>query len=232
MSIKNGKDYLYLIWKSEQTRKQYIVGQLTKNSQYEFQYVEEVKSAMNDGFKPLLCFPDLDKVYKDDRLFAIFTSRLPDRKRKDIQNILDKYGLEEYDDYMLLKRSGARLPIDSLEFIDPILTLDKNITRIFYVAGVRHYLNCDGKDCSQAVKVTRGDEVFLQKEPNNDYDPNAVRLLDFSGNVLGYIPRYYSKGVTELLKQGKRIVCHIYNVGDNKNCNECIKVIMKIMNES
>ena len=92
MSVKDGKDYLYLIWKSEQTRKQYIIGQLTKNGQYEFQYSEEVQSAIADGFKPLLCFPDLNKVYKDDRLFAIFKSRLPDRKRKNIQEILEKYG--------------------------------------------------------------------------------------------------------------------------------------------
>ena len=212
MSVKDGKDYLYLIWKSEQTRKQYIIGQLTKNGQYEFQYGEEVHSAIADGFKPLLCFPDLNKVYKDDRLFTIFTS------------------LEKYDDYMLLKRSGARLPIDNLEFIDPILSLDTDVTRIFYMAGVRHYLECNGKDCAQAIEATRGDEVFLRTEPDNSYDPNAVQFLDSYGRTLGYIPRYYSKGVTELLKQGKKIVCHIYNVDKNKNCNECIKVIMKIMN--
>lgn len=230
MSVKDGKDYLYLIWKSEQTRKQYIIGQLTKNGQYEFQYGEEVQSAIADGFKPLLCFPDLDKVYKDNRLFTIFTCRLPDRKRKNIQTILDKYGLEEYDEYMLLKRSGARLPIDNLEFIDPILSFDKNVTRIFYMAGVRHYMNCDGKDCAQAIKITRGDEVFLRIEPDNKYDQNAVQFLDVSGKILGYIPRYYSKGVTELLELGKKIVCHIYNVDKNKNCNECIKVIMEITN--
>lgn len=230
MSVKNGKDYLYLIWKSEQTRKQYIIGQLTKNGQYEFQYGEEVQAAMADGFQPLLCFPDLNKVYKNDRLFTIFTSRLPDRKRKNIQTILDKYGLDKYDDYMLLKRSGARLPIDNLEFIDPILSSDEDVTRIFYMAGVRHYLNCDGNDCAQAVRITRGDEVFLREEPDNCYDQNAVQCLDISGKVLGYIPRYYSRGVTELLKREKRIVCHIYNVDQNKNCNECIKIIMKIMN--
>ena len=230
MSVKDGKDYLYLIWKSEQTRKQYIIGQLTKNGQYEFQYGGEVQAAIADGFRPLLCFPDLNKVYKDDRLFTIFTSRLPDKKRKNIQTILEKYGLEKYDDYMLLKRSGARLPIDNLEFIDPILSLDKDVTRIFYMAGVRHYLDCDGKDCAQAIEVTRGDEVFLRTEPDNSYDQNAVQFLDISGNVLGYVPRYYSKGVTELLKREKKIACHIYNVDKNKNCNECIKVIMKILN--
>ncbi len=228
MSVKDGKDYLYLIWKSEQTKKQYIIGQLIKNGQCEFQYGEEVQSAITDGFKPLLCFPDLNKVYKDDKLFAVFKSRLPDKKRKNIQAILNKYDLKEYDDYMLLKRSGARLPIDNLEFIDPILNLDKDVIRIFFMAGVRHYLDCDGKDCTQAIKVTRGDEVFLWKEPNNSYDQNAIQLLDSSGKVLGYIPRYYSKGVIELLKLEKKILCHIYNVDKNKNCNECIKVIMEI----
>ena len=29
--------------------------------------------------------------------------------------------MDEYDAYTLLQRGGARLPIDSLEFIDPIL---------------------------------------------------------------------------------------------------------------
>ncbi len=230
MSLKDGKDYLYLIWKSESSRKQYIVGQLTKNGQYEFQYCEEVQAAIKDGFVPLLCFPDFDKVYKSERLFSIFTSRLPDKKRKDIQSILKKYGLDEYDEYMLLKRSGARLPIDSLEFIDPIINDNKKVTRIFFMAGARHYLDCDGLHCSNAVDVTRGDEVFLQRESDNVYDQNAVQVLDFSGKLLGYIPRYYSKGVSELLEQGKEVVCHIYNVDKSMNCNECIKIIMEIKN--
>ena len=59
MSIKDGKDYLYLIWKSEKSRKQYIVGQLIKNGQYEFEYYSDVETAINDGFMPLLCFQDM-----------------------------------------------------------------------------------------------------------------------------------------------------------------------------
>lgn len=135
MSQRDGRDYLYLIWKSEQSRKQYVVGQLIKNGQFEFQYVKDIKDAINDGFTPLLCFPDIDNVYTDTKLFSVFASRLPDKKRKDIQNILEKYGLEEYDEYMMLKRSGARLPIDSLEFIDPILNIEESGKRIFYSRG-------------------------------------------------------------------------------------------------
>ena len=44
-------------------------------------------------------------------LFPVFASCLPDRKRKDIDKILQKYGLKEFDEYELLKKSGARLPI-------------------------------------------------------------------------------------------------------------------------
>lgn len=228
MSIRDGRDYLYLIWKSEESGKQYIVGQLTKNSRYEFEYCEEVREALGDGFVPLLCFPDVDKIYEDDRLFPVFSSRLPDRKRKNIRDILEKYGMEEYDEYLLLKRSGARLPIDSLEFIDPILDVDTNMVRIFYVAGVRHYLDCDGTVCSKAIEVTRGDEIFLKRDLENKHDEYAIQLLDYSGKALGYVPRYYNRSVAELLEKGGKIECHIYNVDKNKNCNECIKVIMKV----
>lgn len=121
MSIKCGRDYIYLVWKDIKTRKQYIVGQLSKNGQFEFSYGFEVKEAIKNGFKVLIPFGDINKVYKSDILFPAFSSRLPDMKRKGIEKILSKYGLEEYDSYKLLKRSGAKLPIDNLEFIDPIL---------------------------------------------------------------------------------------------------------------
>ena len=62
------------------------------------------------------------------------------------------------------------------------------------LAGTRHYIECEGKNCQKAVDV----------------------------------PRYYSEGVTTALRENKKISCHIYNVEKNNNCNECIKLIMKI----
>lgn len=96
------------------------MGQLAKNGEYEFRYYEkEIREAIKEGFEPFFCFRELDKVYTDTVLFPVFASRLPDRKRKDIDKILQKYGLKEFDEYELLKKSGARLPIDNLEFIVP-----------------------------------------------------------------------------------------------------------------
>jgi hypothetical protein len=103
MSLQNGKDYLYLIWKDSVSHRQYIVGQLAKNGGYEFCYSNDIEDALAAGFQPLVSFGDVSKTYYSDKLFSAFSSRLPDRKRKDIDNILSKYGLSEYDAYKLLK---------------------------------------------------------------------------------------------------------------------------------
>ena len=54
MSVKDGKDYLYLIWKCSSNRRQYIVGQLSKNGQYDFCSCEEFNEAVKEGFSPLI----------------------------------------------------------------------------------------------------------------------------------------------------------------------------------
>ena len=61
MSVKDGKDYLYLIWKCSSNRRQYIVGQLSKNGQYEFCYCEEFNEAVKEGFSPLISFEDTNE---------------------------------------------------------------------------------------------------------------------------------------------------------------------------
>lgn len=228
MSIKDGKDYLYLIWKSESTRRQYIVGQLTKNSQYEFRYCGEVQEAIEAGFTPLIPFPDINTTYSNNELFPVFSSRLPDRKRKDIDRILQKYNLDKYDSYEFLKKSGARLPIDNLQFIDPILEFNTPFERTFYIAGVRYYLGCDGEKCEYSINVTRGDEVFLVKEPENSADSNAIRVMNEKKELLGYIPRYYSEAFTKIIDEGRDFNCYVANVDKNKCCSECIMITVTV----
>lgn len=228
MSIKDGKDYLYLIWKCASNRRQYIVGQLTKNGHYEFQYCEEIEEALKAGFTPLVSFERLDAVYKCEEVFPVFSSRLPDRRRKDIDKILEKYGLEEYDSYELLKRSGARLPIDHLQFIDPILEFEGEFEKTFYAAGVRHYLGCHGEQCAEAIEVTRGDEVFLEHEKDNLYDENAIRIVNEQKKLLGYVPRYYSRAFVRLIEENRVKECHVASAGKENGCDVCIGVLVKI----
>lgn len=224
MSFKDGRDYLYLIWKSEKSRKQYIVGILSKNGQYEFKYGNEVSEAIADGFTPLISFPDIETVYKNDVIFPVFMSRLPDKKRKDIDSILKKYGMKEYEPYTLLKKGGARLPIDNLEFIDPILDLEEPFNRTFYLAGARHSIGCNGNDYETTVEVVRGDEVLLMHEPDNEKDVNAIGAYNSENRKIGDIPRYYCEGILQLLKDGRKVKCVVNNVDKDKSCHECIRV--------
>ncbi len=228
MAIKDGKDYLYLIWQCASNRRQYIIGQLTKNGQYEFQYCEEIQEALAAGFIPLVSFENLNIVYKSEKLFPVFASRLPDQKRKDIGKILAKYGLEKYDSYQLLKKSGAKLPIDNLQFIDPILNYESNFEKSFYVAGARHYLGCNGTQCQNAIPITRGDEVFLERESTNPHDKNAIRIIDKQKQLLGYVPRYYAPAFIRFIDEGRIVKCHVSNVAKDNSCDECIGIVIKI----
>lgn len=225
MSIKNGKDFLYLIWKDPISRKQFMVGTLSKNGCYEFSYGLEVNEAIKRGFQLLISFEDLQTVYKNSILFPVFSSRLPDKKRHGIDKILRKYNMDEYDDYTLLKRSGARLPIDNLEFIDPIIdTSESDIKRMFFLAGPRYYIGCGGKNCDDSIDVIVGERVNLVPEPENKHDSNAIKVTNKENSILGYIPRYHSESIIRALDMGYNYTCIIREVQKNKCCNECMKV--------
>ncbi|WIW70644.1 HIRAN domain-containing protein [Anaerosinus gibii] len=226
MSLKDGRDYLYLIWKEQESKRRYTVAELSKNAKYRFQYGHEIKLAMLAGFEPLIEFPDIDKIYESEALFSVFASRLPDPKRKGIDKILKKYNLQEYNAYELLKKSGARLPIDKLEFIDPILD-DAEQKRDVYIAGTSFHLGCKGdlEHCSQAIRVLKGDILIFKMEPNNQYDEYAVQVLTQSNQLFGYLPRYLSKDISYLLVKNKNVICQV--VENNYNA-DCIKVKITI----
>ena len=232
MSLKNGKDYLYLIWKCAATRRQYIIGQLTKNGHYEYQYGEEIEEALKAGFQLLVPFEDINRTYECEELFPVFASRLPDKKRKDIYKILEKYGLDKYDPYQLLKKSGARLPIDNLQFIDPILDFDHAFEKSFYVAGARHYLGCSGEDCETALSLMCGEEVFLKREEENQYDHNAICVVNHEQKVLGYVPRYYTQAFLRFSKEKRLGKCQIASMEKGEYCDMCIRVIVKILDKN
>lgn len=223
MSVVNEKDFLYLIWHDRKTKKQYIVGTLTKNGKYEFEYSNEIEEAMENGFNLLIAFPDKSKKYENDMLFPAFATRLPDEKRVDIDTILEKYKMKKYDAYELLKRSGAKLPIDDLEFIDPIPDIEREVKRDFFVAGSRHYLNCEGGIKCQKQSIEIGSKIELECEPDNVKDEYAVKML-YNGKLIGYVPRYYARSIFNILSNKRSYTCKVIEVNENNDCRNCIKV--------
>lgn len=216
-------NYLLLIWKDPETRRNYTVGKLTRGDFFTFQYYGEAENAEEAGWKLLGAFPTYQE-YRSNTMFPVFSSRLPDKKRRDIQNILEKYGLMEYDEFELLRRSGARLPIDTYEFIDPISPDDKEVEREFYITGIRYHSACQGSDCGALPGVKVGDILLLEEEPENAYDPMAIRVLTQENEILGYVPRYYNKAILARLHDGMGYSCKITEVNANmRNCSECLK---------
>ena len=114
------KDRVYLVWQSFLSKKKYKVAELYKeNDKYYFRYLlEKVEDAKKDGFRPLIQFPDINAIYENENLFPSFGARLPESSRPEIKKILEEYGMTKYDEFELLKRSGAKLPTDYYEFIE------------------------------------------------------------------------------------------------------------------
>lgn len=113
------EDLVYLVWTDIKTGNKYKVAKLYKeNKTFYFKYIpENVKEAQQDGFNLLIAFPQINTLYDNPKLFATFAARLPEPTRPEIKEILETYGMNEYDSFELLKRSGAKLPTDNYEFV-------------------------------------------------------------------------------------------------------------------
>lgn len=228
MAEKDGRDFIYVVWQDANSRKNFVIGTLTRNGCYEFRYGKDLEQARRAGFTPLVAFPSFEKVYQEDSLFPTFSCRLPDRKRRDISNILQKYDLTEYDEFELLKKSGAKLPTDSLSFIEPIFEDDPVVDLSFYVMGIRHYLPCNGQNCDLTCELLPNAKLVLQAEPDCEHDPFAIQITDLSGALIGYIPRYYSETISQRLANGTSYLCQVVEHNHKQPCSECLKVRLQM----
>ena len=204
---------LWLIWKEPLSHKRFKMGILIKlNDGYEFSYVDpELGEARKVGFNFFPGFNDLSKTYKNNELFINIASRLPNKGRIDYLEILNSYNLDkESSDFDILKATRGRTLTDNYEFV-PAFDLNKIE---FDVAGTRHCK--DINKCKDFLKINR--VLFLEPEPNNKNDENAVKVvLKENGKLyhLGYVPRYYSKELLNELNKGAKYSAMIQNLKFN-----------------
>jgi len=78
-----------------------------------------------------------------------------------------------------------------------------------YVAGVT-YENPDGSDRQEILEDCRsGEKLLLIREPNNEYDRNAIRVCRISREQIGYIPQMFSAEIAPLLDRGHPVKAQI-----------------------
>lgn len=188
---------LWLVWKQPNSRKRYVVGELTYDQKkYTFKYLKEyLEEAKENGFYNFPGFDDLEKEYECEELFQNILSRLPNKTRPDYLEILNFYDLDSTSTKMeILKNTRGRLLTDNYEFV-PVFNKQK---LEFEVAGTTHCV--DFEKYRNMLEIN--ENLILEKEPNNKYDKYAIKIMfrTCKGTYhLGYVPRYYTKQLTELL---------------------------------
>lgn len=219
---------MWLIWKNSKTRRRYKIGVLTYNKQqYIFKYVNpELDDARRSGFEFFPGFEDIHKEYSSKELFANIETRLPNPARPDYLEILNVYGLEKYSTKLeILKATKGRLLTDNYEFVP---AFDK-VKVQFDVAGTRHC--SDVKKCLKLISVN--DKLLLELESSNSYDEYAIKVILVKNNKyyhLGYVPRYYSKELTELLKDNIEYSAMVQSLNfESKISDEDINVVVKLI---
>jgi len=222
-----GKD-MWLIWKHPETRRRYKIGNLNYDGKmYTFKYVNpELDDALEVGFNYFPGFEDINKIYISDVLFANIETRLPSSSRNDYLEILNSYNLaHNATKFEILKATKGRLLTDNYEFV-PVF--DNNKVE-FDVAGTRHCVDVD--DCKKIIKVN--DRLLLELESENKYDKYAIKtILKKNGREyhLGYVPRYYSKELTELLKENVQYSAMIQSLNFESEINdEDITAVVKLI---
>ena len=84
-----------------------LVGTLSlTEGRWRFEYSDEFK--LKTDLRPLVEFPDLDKVYENEELWQFFVSRIPSTEQPDVEEVLENENIDETDIVALLKRFGKR----------------------------------------------------------------------------------------------------------------------------
>lgn len=222
------KNEVWLIWKQPETRRRYKIGTLIyDNKEYIFKYVNpELNDALSEGFNYFPGFDSINKTYKSKEMFANIETRLPNSNRSDYLEILNSYGLEKDSTKLeILKATRGRLITDNYEFV-PVFEKSKVE---FDVVGTKH---CpDVKKSLGLLNVN--DKLELELEPENSYDKYAIKVI-FCKNEkkyhLGYVPRYYSKELSELLNKKAEYSAMIKSLNFESEINdEDITVFVKLI---
>lgn len=96
----------------------------------------------------------------------------------------------------LLRATGGILATDSYEFVTPIFIGDDFFALDFFVAGWRYY---DGERVIDQLQV--GDNVNFVLDYDNKEDDKAILVKSVNGDMLGYIPAFYSGWMSEVIEK-------------------------------
>lgn len=191
---------LFVNWQDEASRRIFPVGRLVTltGGGYEFCYIAAAGDAKQFGFAPFQSFPDFEQVYVSPELPAFFKNRLLQPGRPDYPQYLQELGLEtEATPIAILARSGGRRVTDPLEVFAELEPNGARFEAHFFVRGIRYRTGAE----EAVAELRAGDELRLQHEPTNEFNPKAHLLLCHDGRAVGHVPDYLVDNLNELVEQ-------------------------------
>jgi hypothetical protein len=76
-------------------------------------------------------------------------------------------------------------------------------------------------------KCSDGEELMLVREPNNNFDSNAIAVIKFNNKLVEYIPKQEAQKMAPLMDSGKIFRCTLAYAVEVNNFKEAVITIFE-----
>lgn len=190
---------LFVTMQDQASRRWAPVARLThEDGQYRFVYTEGSRHLC--GFEPFGRMRDLGSEYISEDLFPLFANRVLPKVRPEYHRYLNWLDLPEagHDALEELGRTGGLRATDGIELIHcPEPTQDRRYELHFFARGLRHLAP---ENQHHVDRLHVGEQLYLLRDMQNAFDRMALLLrTDDPVTLVGYVPRYYSADICQVL---------------------------------
>lgn len=92
------------------------------------------------------------------------------------------------------------------------------------IAGTRYV---DNQDVFK--RLEKNDPLLLEREADNKYDSNAIKVLTIDGEKLGYIPKRDNDIFCRLMDSGKILHARVYSCYEDDYCHWHVSIKICMM---
>lgn len=226
---------LVLVWQasgSSDFGKRYGVGKLhRRGDKAELEYLknsDDYKEAIKHGFQgfpPFLLQNTSKKIIKNTQIMDILIRRLPPRSRADFPLYLKQFGLTEdakISNFGLLAYTETKLPGDGFSVVNNLDHMNAPFEFFTDLAGYKY------RDFSEDPQTLNRKNISLKPEPDNDYDPNAIKVF-CEGNWIGYINRIQAPALKKIIAT-KKVIGSVSSV-IQQNQKTTIRLFFEVSNK-
>ena len=207
---------LFLAWQDKrgESRPWFPVGRLdVEPSLYRFRYIGGAKRAEKEqGFLPLLDFPDLNEDYRSSELFPLFRNRIIAPGRKDRQSYLRYLDLKKNANPVeILSVSGGYRVTDAYEVFPKLeKRIDGSFICRFFLHGYR-YVNKIALNRVEDLKPE--EQLYLTLELTNPATGLAVQIQTMDYHMIGWTPRYLVSDLARAMTESPdKYTAHVVQV--------------------